>query len=113
MARAVSRTTTVQTVGVRALSTMAPGKPEPSLIKSKTENVLSRTPSPFELGKHRSNALDLVNQQPIIEVDGDIAICDGGGGALGHPVEYIKVGHRNGEPKACVYCGLKYKKRGD
>ena len=47
-------------------------------------------------------------QQPVIYVEGETAICDGGGGALGHPVEYIAVGHRGGEPKACVYCGLRY-----
>ena len=76
----------------------------------------------FKLGKHRSNALELIQRQPIIEVDGDIAICDGGGGALGHPLEYIKLGPRadylekNGEAGedggvACIYCGLRYRKK--
>mmetsp|Transcript_36 Transcript_36/g.74 ORF Transcript_36/g.74 Transcript_36/m.74 type:complete len:121 (-) Transcript_36:217-579(-) len=113
VARAVSRTTAVRT-GVRCLgSVAAQGKPDPSLVKNKTDHVLSREKSEYLLGKHRSNALDLVNKQGIIEVDGDMAICDGGGGALGHPVEYIKVGHRNGEAKECIYCGLKFKKKGD
>jgi NADH dehydrogenase (ubiquinone) Fe-S protein 6 len=77
----------------------------------------------FKLGKHRSNALELIEKQPIIEVDGDIAVCDGGGGALGHPLEYIKLGARadydekNGEVGedggvSCIYCGLKYRKKG-
>ena len=77
----------------------------------------------FKLGKHRSNALELIEKQPIIEVDGDIAVCDGGGGALGHPLEYIKLGARadydekNGEAGedggvSCIYCGLKYRKKG-
>lgn len=40
----------------------------------------------YKLGKHRSNALELIQKVPPIEVDGDIAVCDGGGGALGHPL---------------------------
>ena len=72
------------------------------------------------MGKHRSNALELIQKQPITEVDSDMAICDGGGGALGHPLEYIKLGHRmdynenvigereeDGVP--CIYCGLRYR----
>ena len=62
----------------------------------------------YKLGKHRSNALELIEKVPPIEVEGDMAVCDGGGGALGHPLEYIKVGYRGGEPVSCVYCGLKY-----
>ncbi|KAL3801756.1 hypothetical protein ACHAWO_013905 [Cyclotella atomus] len=60
------------------------------------------------LDKHRSNALELVNKVPPIEVEGDMAICDGGGGALGHPIEYIKVGYHGGKPGSCIYCGLKF-----
>jgi len=48
----------------------------------------------------------------VIEVDGDTAICDGGGGALGHPLEYIIVGNIGGRTNRCVYCGLKYRKKG-
>jgi len=47
---------------------------------------------------------------PVIEVDGERATCDGGGGALGHPLEYISL-QRPGQVKACIYCGLKYKKK--
>ena len=60
------------------------------------------------MGKHRSNALELIQKVPPIEVEGDVAVCDGGGGALGHPLEYIKVGNRNEEPAPCIYCGLRY-----
>ncbi len=69
---------------------------------------LCYTPIQYKLGKHRSNALELIEKVPPIEVEGDMAVCDGGGGALGHPLEYIKVGYRGGEPVSCVYCGLKY-----
>lgn len=44
-------------------------------------------------------------------VEGERAICDGGGGALGHPIEYISL-QRPGEIKACIYCGLKYQSSG-
>ena len=55
-----------------------------------------------------------IESVPPIEIDGFIAKCDGGGGPLGHPVEYIKVPafsrehegiHRAGE---CKYCGLRF-----
>lgn len=65
----------------------------------------------YKLGKHRSNGLELIQKVPPIEVEGDIAVCDGGGGALGHPLEYIKVGSRGGEPVSCIYCGLRYKEK--
>jgi hypothetical protein len=54
----------------------------------------------YKLGKHRSNALELVHRVPIVEVEGEMAICDGGGGALGHPLEYIALDR----PGAVVYC---------
>jgi uncharacterized Zn-finger protein len=62
----------------------------------------------YALGKHRSNALELVHQYPVIEVDGDMAICDGGGGALGHPLEYISLQRGPGHIEYCKYCSLRY-----
>lgn len=76
--------------------------------EDKTLNRNERTESIYKLGKHRSNGLELIQKVPPIEVEGDVAVCDGGGGALGHPLEYIKVGNRNGEPVSCIYCGLRY-----
>lgn len=61
----------------------------------------------YKLGKHRSNAIDLVHKVPIIEVDGEMAVCDGGGGALGHPIEYISL-QRPGSVNYCKYCALRY-----
>mmetsp|Transcript_28612 Transcript_28612/g.42299 ORF Transcript_28612/g.42299 Transcript_28612/m.42299 type:complete len:111 (-) Transcript_28612:50-382(-) len=61
-------------------------------------------------GKHRSNALDLIEKQDIIEVEGEMAICDGGGGSLGHPLEYISL-ERPGATVSCVYCGLKFRSK--
>jgi len=93
----------------RALSSVIPEAPQSAMDGSdKSLNRLERTESQYKLGKHRSNALELIEKVPPIEVEGDMAICDGGGGALGHPLEYIKVGYRGGKPVSCVYCGLKY-----
>jgi NADH dehydrogenase (ubiquinone) Fe-S protein 6 len=55
-----------------------------------------------------------VHQQPIIEVEGEMAICDGGGGALGHPLEYISLQRGPGVVEYCKYCALRYtQKEGD
>jgi NADH dehydrogenase (ubiquinone) Fe-S protein 6 len=50
----------------------------------------------------------------VIEVDGHLAVCEGGGGALGHPIEYIQLDKVNNsdEPSVCLYCGLRYKSKG-
>ena len=92
----------------RAFS-VVPEAPQSAMDGSdKSLNRITRTESMYKLGKHRSNALELIEKVPPIEVEGDMAVCDGGGGALGHPLEYIKVGYRGGKPVSCVYCGLKY-----
>jgi NADH dehydrogenase (ubiquinone) Fe-S protein 6 len=54
--------------------------------------------------------MELVHQIPVIEVAGDMAICDGGGGALGHPLEYISL-KRPGAIEDCKYCSLRYTKK--
>jgi NADH dehydrogenase (ubiquinone) Fe-S protein 6 len=84
---------------------------EPSTVdKSKEEmRVHTRTyhESEYKLGKHRSNALELIERIPVIEVEGEFAICDGGGGPLGHPLEYISL-QRPGVVERCKYCGLRF-----
>eukprot|EP01035_Chromulina_nebulosa_P022090 gene22090-28598_t len=67
-------------------------------------------PSPYDNGIFRSNAEKLIGAVPVIEVDGITAVCDGGGGALGHPIEYIQLNLGTSEPAVCKYCGLRYKK---
>merc|ERR1719223_1735535 len=83
--------------------------------QSKSVYVIGKKESEYKLGKHRSNALELIQKQPIIEVEGNMAVCDGGGGALGHPLEYIKLYPRPDSKDgavSCIYCGLKYRKKG-
>lgn len=56
---------------------------------------------------HRSNAQELIARVPVIEVAGKVAMCDGGGGATGHPIEFVKLDKRDGaSPTVCKYCGL-------
>ena len=80
-------------------------------LNDKSLGVYSRQESKYALGKHRSNALEMIQKVPIIEVDGDMAVCDGGGGPLGHPLEYIKLRNIPGDYAECIYCGLRYKKK--
>jgi uncharacterized Zn-finger protein len=40
----------------------------------------------------------------VCYVDGDSAVCDGGGGALGHPKVYMALDPRTGRV-TCSYCG--------
>ena len=47
----------------------------------------------------------------LVKVAGDSAVCDGGSGVLGHPIEYIQLNTLSSEPQVCKYCGLKYKKK--
>lgn len=58
---------------------------------------------------HRSNAQELIARVPVIEVAAKVAMCEGGGGATGHPIEFIKLDRRDGaSPATCKYCGLRY-----
>jgi NADH dehydrogenase (ubiquinone) Fe-S protein 6 len=59
---------------------------------------------------HKSNAEELINEIPPIEVDDNIAICYGVSDyGWGHPTEYITLNTRNPEvPNICKYCGLRF-----
>ncbi|KAF0699983.1 Aste57867_9463 [Aphanomyces stellatus] len=63
----------------------------------------------LDINRHRSDAEIRIAQVPVIEVDSDTAVCDGGGGALGHPLEYIALNIVSDEPQTCKYCGLRFK----
>ncbi|CEG38454.1 NADH:ubiquinone oxidoreductase, NDUFS6/13 kDa subunit [Plasmopara halstedii] len=67
--------------------------------------------TPFEdINRHRSDAEQRIAQVPIVELASNVAVCDGGGGALGHPVEYIQLDTReHNTPQTCKYCGIRFK----
>lgn len=35
-------------------------------------------------------------------------VCDGGGGALGHPKVYLHIDHDKGDSVTCGYCSRKF-----
>jgi len=47
----------------------------------------------------------LVAQVPPIETKGTVAMCDGGGGALGHPRVFLSL---DKGLQTCGYCGLRF-----
>ncbi|XP_072168990.1 NADH dehydrogenase [ubiquinone] iron-sulfur protein 6, mitochondrial-like [Diadema setosum] len=51
-------------------------------------------------------AIDLVDEEPPIVIQGRSVYCDGGGGPLGHPKVYINLDQEG--PQVCPYCGLRY-----
>ncbi|CAI5725193.1 unnamed protein product [Hyaloperonospora brassicae] len=67
--------------------------------------------TPYEdQNRHRSDAELRIAKVPVVEVAASVAVCDGGGGALGHPVEYIQLDTRTqNSPQTCKYCGVRYK----
>jgi uncharacterized Zn-finger protein len=47
----------------------------------------------------------------IVEAEGTVVRCDGGGGALGHPAVYLNMGDK--EAIDCPYCSRRFvRKRG-
>jgi uncharacterized Zn-finger protein len=61
--------------------------------------------------KWGSNAMDLVQAAEVIVLEKGVTVaaCDGGGGALGHPLEYIQLSRAEERyPAVCKYCGNKF-----
>jgi len=52
------------------------------------------------------SAMEMIAQEPIRMVQGRKAVCDGGGGPLGHPKIYVNLDQPG--PKACGYCGIRF-----
>lgn len=113
MLRALSRSVPVQrrlASNVRLLSSGAlPTTSADPLLKERLVDATGLYPG----NKHRSNAEELIAQVPVVLVKGNIAVCDGGGGVLGHPVEYIQLNKKKGAVETCKYCGLRYMKDPD
>jgi len=55
---------------------------------------------------HSKAPIELADELPIVVTTEDVAKCDGGGGALGHPTEFIK--NNKGYPNECKYCGARF-----
>ena len=51
-------------------------------------------------------AIELIHRQPVRWSKERVAVCDGGGGPLGHPKIFINVDKPEITP--CGYCGLPF-----
>ncbi|KAH9849739.1 ubiquinone oxidoreductase 20 kd subunit [Lenzites betulinus] len=60
----------------------------------------------MELQPNPLSAMEMIAQEPIRVVNGRKAVCDGGGGPLGHPKIFINLDKPG--PRACGYCGLRF-----
>ncbi|KAI6007419.1 zinc-finger domain-containing protein [Pisolithus albus] len=60
----------------------------------------------MELQPNPLSAMELIANEPVRIVQGRKAVCDGGGGALGHPKIFINLDKPG--PHACGYCGLQF-----
>lgn len=63
-------------------------------------------PSGQEETRVERSAMELIAAVPPIEVEGRVAVCDGGGGPAGHPRVFINLD--TGKPTPCGYCGLRF-----
>ena len=67
-----------------------PARPatRPSRAPPPRHAATARSPARAQyVNPHRSDAEELIARVPVIKVKGLIATCNGGGGALGHPIE--------------------------
>ncbi|KAH7345273.1 ubiquinone oxidoreductase 20 kd subunit [Rhizoctonia solani] len=76
-------------------------RPRPGLeIGARFEQTdMSLQPTPL-------SAQALIEQEPIRIVHGRRAVCDGGGGPLGHPKIFINLDKPG--PRPCGYCGIRF-----
>jgi NADH dehydrogenase (ubiquinone) Fe-S protein 6 len=60
----------------------------------------------MEVQPNPLSAMELIANEPIRLVQGRKAVCDGGGGPLGHPKIFINLDKPG--PRACGYCGIRF-----
>ncbi|KAH7348687.1 hypothetical protein BKA65DRAFT_501153 [Rhexocercosporidium sp. MPI-PUGE-AT-0058] len=63
------------------------------------QTIMELQPAPYA-------AIDLIHQQPVRWTHDRVAVCDGGGGPLGHPRIFINTDKPQICP--CEYCGLPF-----
>jgi len=99
--------------GIRTFTLFYAPPPHPTHSQPVVEKLKAIAPEKKPLF-HTKTAQEFIAEVPIIEVDGNVAICDGGDGALGHPREYIQLNKsKQNTPETCKYCGLRYRKKAD
>jgi len=90
----------------------APNNPEPWSTSQQPRPPPESSPrfeqTAYEYQPAPPSAMEMVNSQPIILSDARIAVCDGGGGPLGHPKIFINLDKPG--PRPCGYCGLRFQR---
>ncbi|KAF8761180.1 Zinc-finger domain [Rhizoctonia solani] len=74
-------------------------RPGPESNARFEQTDLSLQPAPL-------SAQALIEKEPIRVVHGRRAVCDGGGGPLGHPKIFINLDKPG--PRPCGYCGVRF-----
>ncbi|KAF5370228.1 hypothetical protein D9615_010087 [Tricholomella constricta] len=104
-------------------SSSVPAKPQPATPAPQAPNYPStwstnQQPRPaagsgprfeqtaMELQPNPLSAMELIANEPVRLVHGRKAVCDGGGGPLGHPKVFINLDAPG--PRACGYCGIRF-----
>ena len=100
---------------VRLGAARAAARPRSSRRRARAPQTAARAlgtsgGNPVEyVNPHRSDAEALIAAVPVIKVKGNVATCNGGGGALGHPIEYITLNTVDPTiPTDCKYRGLRF-----
>ncbi|KAF5390235.1 hypothetical protein D9757_002955 [Collybiopsis confluens] len=87
------------------VGTQAPNYPTTWSANQRTRPAVGSGPRfeqvAMELQPHPLSAMALIAEEPIKLVDGRKAVCDGGGGPLGHPKIYINLDQPG--PRPCGY----------
>ncbi|KAH9257758.1 hypothetical protein BASA81_004224 [Batrachochytrium salamandrivorans] len=109
LARYVERITPFSPVKAQAKPGFTPFSFFGSSKESLRDELLQEATGKYT-NKHHSNSERLVSEIPIIWLQSDTAVCDGGGGLLGHPLEYMNLKRQKSGPETCKYCGLRFQK---
>ncbi|KAF8213056.1 ubiquinone oxidoreductase 20 kd subunit [Mycena galopus ATCC 62051] len=80
-------------------STNQQPRPGPASSPRFEQTAMQLQPNPL-------SAMALINDVPVNMVNGRRAVCDGGGGPLGHPKIYLNLDLPG--PRSCGYCGLRF-----
>ena len=93
-----------------ALTTQAPNYPTTWSTSQKPRPLAGSGPrfeqTEMALQPNPLSAMEMIANEPVRVVNGRKAVCDGGGGPLGHPKIFINLDQPG--PRPCGYCGLRF-----
>ncbi|KAJ7900338.1 ubiquinone oxidoreductase 20 kd subunit [Mycena olivaceomarginata] len=108
--RSLASSTPVVPVETPATTLQAPNAPTTWSTNQRPRPGPASSPrfeqTAMELQPNPLSAMALINDVPVNMVHARRAVCDGGGGPLGHPKIYINLDLPG--PRPCGYCGLRF-----